>query len=183
MTATRQDDEQIRWFVMRDLKRPNAKQPAYKQLESNGIEVFTPMKSRVGTKNGKRVREHVPFIRDLLFVHDSRKTIDPIVAKTPTLQYRYEKGCGYCSPMTVPDANMERFIRAVNGSNNPEYYLPEELSSVMCGRSVRIVGGSLDGYTGKLLTVRGSRTKRLLIEMTGLFFVGVEVSPEYVQLL
>ncbi len=30
----------ISWFVMRDLKRPNAKLPAYKFLAEQGLEVF-----------------------------------------------------------------------------------------------------------------------------------------------
>ncbi len=63
---SQQNDEQTYWFVMRDLKRPNAKQPAYKQLEDNGMEVFTPMKSCIKIKNGKRTREEAPFIQDLL---------------------------------------------------------------------------------------------------------------------
>jgi len=168
---------------MRDLKRPNAKLPAYKLLGEKGIEVFTPMKSCMKTKNGKRICEHVPLIPDLLFVHDSRKTIDPIAEKTPTLQYRYGKGCGYCCPMTVPDADMERFIHAVSASDKPKYYLPGELTPDMLGRSARIIGGVLDGCEGKLLTVRGSGVKRLLIELPGIFAVGVEVEPEYVQLL
>lgn len=180
---SRQNDEQIYWFVMRDLKRPNAKQPAYKQLEDNGMEVFTPMKSCIKIKNGKRTREEAPFIQDLLFVHDSRKTIDPIVDKTPTLQYRYKKGCGYCKPMTVSDTEMKRFIHAVSASDNPRYYLPGELTPAMYGRTVRIIGGTLDGYEGKLLTVHGTKIKRLLVELPGFFSVGVKVEPEYIRLL
>jgi len=178
-----QREEEIRWFAMRDLKRPNAKQPAYRQLANSGIEVFTPMRPRLKTKNGRRIRENVPFIQDLLFVHDSRETIDRIIAKTPTLQYRYMKGRGYCNPMIVPDADMERFIHAANASDHPEYYLPGELTPDLCGRPVRIIGGALDGYEGRLLTVRGSGTKRLLVELPGFFSMGIEVEPEYIQLL
>jgi len=83
----------------------------------------------------------------------------------------------------VADAEMNRFIHAVSVSENPQYYLPGELTQAMCGRNVRIIGGSLDGYEGKLLTIRGSKTKRLLIELPDLFSIGVEVRPEYIQLL
>lgn len=178
-----QNDRKKHWYVMRDLKRPNAKLPAYKQLGNEHIEVFTPMKWSLKTKNGKQIREKIPFIQDLLFVHETQERLNPIVDKTPTLQYRYKKGGGYREPMTVADADMERFIYAVSVSDNPKYYLPEELTPGMCGRPVHIVGGSLDGYEGKLLTVRGSKTKRLLIELPGFFSVGVEVKPNYIQLL
>lgn len=176
-------EKQICWFVMRDLKRPNAKQPAYKQLADEHFEVFIPMEERLSVRGGKRVREKVPFIQDLLFVHDTREAIDPVVEKYPTIQYRFQKGGGYKNPMTVADADMERFIHAVSVSETPKYYLPEELTPAVCGRNIRIVGGPLDGYEGKLLTVRGSKTKRLLVELPNFFSVGVEVNPEYIKLL
>lgn len=87
---------------MRDLKRFNAKLPAYKQLQTEDVEVFTPMRWKLTVKLGKRMREKVPFIQDLLFVHDTRKHLDAFVEKIPTLQYRYQKGAGYCEPMIVP---------------------------------------------------------------------------------
>ena len=80
------------WFALRDLKRTNALLPAYKQLGEAGIEVFTPMTTRLFVKNGKRIRKEVPVMPDLLFVCESRQNLDPIVAKTPTLQYRFKKG-------------------------------------------------------------------------------------------
>ena len=67
------------WYVMRDLKRPNAKHPAYKQLEELGFEVFVPMKWFLSVKQGKRVREKRPFIQDLLFVHTTCvQTANPV---------------------------------------------------------------------------------------------------------
>lgn len=174
-----------KWFAMRDLKRSNAKLPAYKQLQNEGITIFTPMHWRLYTKGNRRVREKVPFIQDLIFVYESRERLDPIVRNTPTLQYRYLKGRPYCEPMSVPDKEMERFIHAVSDESvgTPRYYLPEELSPEMCKRRVRIVGGHLDGYEGRLLTIRGTRVKRLLVELPTWLTAAIEVSPEYIQLL
>lgn len=174
--------EPKRWYAMRDLTRPNATLPAYKQFQAAQIEVFTPMRSCLKIKKGKRIRVQVPFIHDLLFVHETSAVIDSIVDRTPTIQYRYQKG-GYRLPITVPDADMDRFIKAVSATDNPKYYLPEELTPAMCNRSIRIVGGELDGYEGKLITVRGSAKKRLLVELPGLFAVGVEVHPDYIRML
>ncbi len=167
---------------MRDLARPNSLLPGYKRFQAAGIEVFTPMRSCLKAKRGKRIRVQVPYIQDLLFVHETSAVIDTIVDKVSTIQYRYQKG-GYRMPITVPDSDMNRFIKAVSASDDPKYYLPEELTPAMCNRSIRIVGGELDGYEGKLLTVRGSAKKRLLVELPGLFSVGVEVHPEYIRLL
>lgn len=180
--STRNDGEAL-WYAMRDLKRANAKEPAYKLLADNQFNVFTPMRWKLVRRQGKLVREQQPFVRDLLFVHESRQRLDPIVDKTPTLQYRYGYGRKYCDPITVPEAEMNRFIFAVGTTDSPVYYLPEEISSKMFGHRIRIVGGVLDGYEGKLITTRGSKVKRLLVELPHLIAAGIEVSPEYIQII
>ena len=68
--ALLKNEQRMHWYVMRDLKRPNAKLPAYKQLSDEHLEVFTPMQWRLKLKNGKRIREEVPFMQDLLFIHE-----------------------------------------------------------------------------------------------------------------
>lgn len=175
--------EGLSWFVMRDLKRANAKHPAYCQLQEAGFEVFTPMTTRMSIRAGKRVREEVPFVRDLLFVHTTRDNLDPIVSRTATLQYRYVKGGRYLEAMTVREAEMQRFIFAVSGVERPRFYKIEEITPSLYGRRIRIVGGRLDGYEGRLVTTRGSRTRRLLITLEGLLAADVEVQPEYIHFL
>ena len=174
--------ESPQWFVMRDLKRGNAKQPAYKLLDELKIRFFTPMVWKLRIRQGKRIRQQVPFIPDLLFVYDSRKVLDPIVERIATLQYRFVKG-GNHQPMTVRNADMERFIRAVDAMNNPCFYTTEELKPDMLGKNVRIVGGLLDGYEGRLQKMQGSRIKRLFVELPNFLTAAVEVQPEFIQLL
>ena len=170
------------WFVMRDLKRANTKHPAYRYFQEKDMEVFTPTKQKLIVKDGQRIIREVPCIPDLLFVHDTRENVDPIVENIPTIQYRWVRN-KYREPMVVPDAEMERFIHAVNASANPRFYLPEEITPAMVNRRVRIVGGLMDGYEGTLVTVRGSKVKRLLIGIPNVLSVGVEVSPELIQLI
>ena len=175
-------DTAVRWYALRDLKRPNAKVKAYEELGELGYEVFTPLRWEATTTAGKRERRRRPVVSDLLFVHTSRHTFDAEIARRATLQYRYARG-SQASPMVVPDSDMSRFITAVSLSSDPEYYLPEEITPSMYGREVRIVGGPLDGYTGHLLTAKGRRHKRLLVRLPGLLSVAIEVSPSYLQLL
>ena len=170
------------WFVLRDLTRPNAKRPAYRLLEEKGIEVFTPMRWQLVERKGKRIREEVPLLHDLLFAHTTHACMDPIVEEISTLHYRYLRG-GYRKPMTVGHAEMNRFIRAVHSDDSPRYFLVEELTPAMYGRMIRIEGGPLDGYEGRLLSIRGSRVKRLIVEIPGLLVAAVEVDPEYIRLL
>lgn len=180
--ASQGNENEVKWYVMRDLKRTNAKQPAYKQLEGMKMEVFVPKIWKLSVRQGKRIREEVPFLQDLLFVHEAQKNLNPVVEKTPTLQYRWLRNT-WREPMTVPDAEMERFIFAANSSGSPRYYLPKEITPEMYGRKIRIVGGPLDGYEGNLVTTRGSKARRLLVELKDFLAVGVEVNPEYIQLI
>ena len=176
------ENDRLQWFVMRDLKRCNAKMPAYKLFDNLKIRFFTPMVWRLVTRHGKRSKEQVPFMQDLLFVHSTRLTVDPIVEKYDTVQYRYVRG-GYKIPMTVREADMQSFIHAVNSTENPQYYKPEEITSDMIGRKVRIVGGPLDGYEGNLQKMQGARIKRLFVEIPNLLAAAVEVQPEYILFL
>ena len=171
-----------KWFVLRDLKRSNANMPAYKQLDALNIEIFTPMTERIVLRKGRKVKEKVPFIQDLLFAYSSKETLDPIIEKISTLQYRFVKGLQHF-PMVVSERDMDRFIHAVNTDNKPRFYAPEEITSAMCGRRVRIVGGALDNYDGFLQTTRGSKVKRLLIELPGLMIAGIELTDcDYIVL-
>ena len=180
--ASSDGNDRLQWFVMRDLKRQNAKQPAYKLFKDLGMEVFTPMVWKLSVRHGKRCREEVPFMQDLLFVHAMRQSVAPVVEIYNTIQYRYVRG-GYKIPMTVRDGDMQRFIHAVESSENPRYFTLEEISPGMVGRKVRIVGGPLDGYEGHLLKIQGAHVKRLFVELPNLLAAAVEVQPEYIQLI
>lgn len=180
MTVTAEDTPQ--WYVLRDLRRANAKQTAYDELSQSGYDVFTPQRWEVVNRAGQRSRRLVPVIPDLLFVRTTREDFDPVVQRIPSLQYRYVRG-SQATPMVVRNAEMAAFIYAVRSLSDIRYFIPEEITPDMCGREIRIVGGPLDGYEGRLLKVRGTRVKRLLINLPGLITAAVEVEPEFIQVL
>lgn len=170
------------WYALRDLSRSHSKNPAYRVLSDEGFEVFTPMTRRLFTENGRRVSREVPFMHDLLFVHEARERLDAAVGRLTNLQYRFARG-GYRVPITVPDRNMEYFIRAVAGSDEPRYFRPEEITPRMLGKRVRVIGGGLDGYEGRLLSARGSKRRRLLVEIPTFLTAAVEVSPDLIEIM
>ena len=120
--------------------------------------------------------------RHLLFVRATRAQLDPIVSGTATLQYRYKLGAQH-TPIVVRSTDMERFINAVRSASGTQYFRPDEITPAMTRRPIRIIGGRLDGYTGTLVTTRGSKAKRLLVELPGFLAAAVEVEAEYIQLL
>lgn len=157
------------WFVMRDLKRANAKLPAYKQLEEAGFRVFTPMTTKIMEN----------------FVYSSKEALDKVVTRTHTLQYRFLKGAAYCTPMTVPVAEMDRFITAVTSVKTPQYYHLNEITPSMYGAKIRMVcEGPINGFEGTLLKIKGSGKKRLLVKLTGVLAAAVEIgNADYIELV
>ena len=97
-----------------DMKPVHAKLPAYKLLAMRGIVCFTPMHERVFTQGGKRRRELVPVVQDLLFARSTLSVLTPIIEATPTLRYRFVRNY-HNRHMTVPDEEMERFMRGEYG--------------------------------------------------------------------
>ena len=176
-----------RWYVLRDLARPNAKTPAYKQLqEMPGMAdcVFVPLKQQVFKEFGKCVVRFVPYMPDLVFVHKSKEELDPIIRNIPLLQYRYVRGGKQYEAMTVRHEDFEKFREAVNTTDNVEYYSFEEVSPKMYGRRIRIIGGRLDGFEGRLMTKKGSKFKRLLIDLQECnLSAAILVESEYIQVL
>lgn len=168
---------------MRDLKRRNANMLAIHELAKEGLEVFTPLKQMLMTIGGKRQRREVPVIQDLLFVHEVKEKLDIFVSEYPNLQYRYQLGKRSSEPMVVRDEDMTRFIQAVGESENPIYYQPGELTKAMYGRKIRIVGGLLDSAEGNLLSVKGMRKRRLIVEIPDIIAASVEVNPEYIEFI
>lgn len=166
---------------MRDLKRRTSTTLAIHDLAKVGMEVFTPMTQMVMKIGGRLQRKDVPVIQDLLFVHETKENLDPIVALTPTLQYRYQRGKTMDEPTMVRDEEMNRFIFAVGNTETPIYYKPAELTESMYGKLVQIHGGRLDGYQGRLLSIKGMRKRRLIVELTGVLAAAVEVEPDYLH--
>lgn len=173
-------DNLPQWFVMRFLYND---QPKIRlQIENDGIETFFPSRPVVKIRNGRRVREWEPVIRDLYFVHATRPQLDPYVVRHANFQYRYKTGGRYKEPLVVPDRQMNYFIAAVKSSANPLYFTPQELDADK-GTPVRIIGGNMDGYEGILLKVKGARARRLIVEIPNTLSAAVEVTADLIEVL
>ena len=68
--------EYAQWYVMRDLKRRNAKEPAYKKLQKTGIKVFVPLMEQITLQKGKKVRQEGTVLKELEFFNYYRTDFD-----------------------------------------------------------------------------------------------------------
>ena len=176
-----------RWYVLRDLARPNAKNPAYKQLQAMPEMkdcVFVPLKQHVFMEFGKRVVRFIPYMPDLVFVHKSKEELDPIVRKMELLQYRYVRGGKQFEAMSVRAEGFKKFKDAVEQTDNVEYYSYEEVSPQIYGKQIRIIGGCLNGFEGRLISKKGSKFKRLLVDLWECnLAAAIQVESEFIQLM
>lgn len=170
-------DNEVKWYVLRDLRRANAKSRAYQLLLRNKIEVFTPMKWERGKGEGRRAIVETPVIPDLLIAHSSVSRLAKYVTAENRLQYRYLRG-GWLRKMTVDDAEMRRFMQAMSAGSYVDYYSPEDFNPGRIGETITIRGGAFDGQEGILLRVDGAKRKSLVVRLSNLFVAVVELKDQ-----
>ena len=146
--------------------------------------VFVPLKQHVFKEFGKRVVRFVPYMPDLVFVHKSKEELDPIVRNMPLLQYRYVRGGKQYEAMSVRHKDFEKFREAIVKTDEVEYYSFDEVRPEIYGSRIRIIGGRLDGFEGRLMTKKGSKFKRLLIDLQECnLSAAILVESEYIQVM
>jgi len=170
--------ESVLWYAMRATYRREL--DAMRRLKEAGIGCFIPMQYHFRLKHGRRVRELVPAVRNLLFVHALPSELKRIKLELSYLQYitdtrSHEK-------IIIPDVQMQRFI-AVAGTYDDQllYFQPGELNLAK-GTRVRIIGGEFAGYEGTFLKVKGARDRRVVIAVEGVIAVALAViHPDLIE--
>lgn len=170
--------ESVLWYAMRATYRREL--DAMHRLKEAGMGCFIPMQYHFRLKRGRRVRELVPAVRNLLFVHALPSELKRMKLELPYLQYitdtrSHEK-------IIIPDVQMQRFI-AVAGTYDDQllYFQPGELNLAK-GTRVRITGGEFAGYEGTFLKVKGARDRRVVIAVEGIIAVALAViHPDLIE--
>ena len=115
------------WFAMRATYGRNIK--AKSILEEKGIEVFVPMQYTIVVRNGKRKKLLMPVIKDLIFVHTTKASIQSAKADIPFLYYITRPSQGKNIPLIVPDYQMKCFCDIASSDNDDVLFLATTLQS------------------------------------------------------
>lgn len=165
------------WFPMRVTYSRELKVKA--ELDRLGIENFLPMTYRLAdadTENPRR--ELVPAINNLIFVRSSKSRINSLKSTELLQPLRYimdrTAGQGH-TIMTVPDAQMENFMRVASRTDDSVLFLNDETVVGKEGKRVLITGGVFDGITGVIRRVK--RCKRVVVELEGIASVAIAFVP------
>jgi len=168
------------WYAMRATYRRELE--AVKLMEKEKMGCFVPMQYKVSVKRGKKVRELVPAIHSLVFVHARPSEVKRVKSQASWLQYITDSRSG--QKIIVPDSQMQRFI-AVSGTYNDHllYFRPDELN-LKKGTRVRVTGGEFEGQEGVYLKVKGARDRRVVVEIQGVVAVAMAtVHPDLIEVV
>ena len=137
-------------------------------LDARGVTNFVPMQYRREERGGVMVKRLVPSIHNLISV--KMKPSEMIeYRKTTDLPVRYIMNREKHIPITVPDREMENFIKVAGTYNEKLIYLNPDPGDFSEGERVRIIGGEFEGAEG--IFVRIKRDRRVLINIQGVVAV------------
>ena len=169
------------WFPMRVTYQREMKVKA--ELDRLEIENFIPMTYRFteSRKQGDTElrRELVPAINNLIFVHSTKERISELKVSNELLEplrYMIDQTAGEAHTiMTVPDKQMENFMRVASVTDDSVMFLDETTIVGKEGKRVEIMGGPFEGVTGVIRRVK--RCKRVVVELEGITWVAIAFVP------
>ena len=169
------------WFPMRVTYQREMKVKA--ELDRLEIENFIPMTYRFteSRKQGDTElrRELVPAINNLIFVHSTKERISELKVSNELLEplrYMIDQTAGEAHTiMTVPDKQMENFMRVASVTDDSVMFLDETTIVGKEGKRVEIMGGPFEGVTGVIRRVK--RCKRVVVELEGITCVAIAFVP------
>ena len=176
-------NERLYWYAMSATFNRVLK--AKELLEKEGIACFSPMKYEARKVRGHKVRQLVPAISNLIFVHATNSELLRFKQKTPFLQFLTQKvDKGKVVKIIVPDRQMEQFIAVcTHNQESVIYFKPEELN-LSKGMKVRIHGGPFDMMEGVFIKTKGSRNKRVVIQIEGIAVVATaDINPDLLEVI
>jgi hypothetical protein len=176
------EKEKKKWYVMRAYK--NEKIAEEKLSAPGGLEFYIPKHYSTRTYHGKVRKELVPVIPSIIFVHASRQEITKFKKCYEILQYVMWKTGEGVKFITVPDGQMDSFIRvSKHYEEDIIYYKPEDFKFSK-GSRVRVHGGIFDGVVGIFVKVAGRLRKRVVIVIDNVTAVATaEITPDLLEIL
>lgn len=171
-TIIKKGREKKLWYAIRVTYNRELKVKA--DLDARGITNFVPMQYRREERNGVMVKRLVPSVHNLIFINLTPSEMTDYKRSTD-LPIRYIMNRETHKPITVPNHEMENFIKVAGTYEEKLIYLNPEPGDFNKGERVRIIGGDFAGAEGIFVRVKGDR--RVLINVQGV----VAVATTYVH--
>ena len=165
-TIIKKGREEKLWYAIRVTYNRELK--VKEELDVRGITSFVPMQYRREERNGVMVKRLVPSVHNLIFIYLTPSEMKEY-RETTAMPIRYIMDRGTGKPITVPNHQMENFIKVAGTYDEKLIYLNPEPGDFSEGERVRIIGGDFEGAEG--IFVRIKRDRRVLINIPGVVAV------------
>ena len=168
----------IFWFPMRVTYSRELRVKA--ELDRLEIENFLPMMYKmVDADTENPHRELVPAINNLIFLRSSKDRISSLKSTNAVLQPLRDMMDRTAQQahtiMTVPDAQMQNFMRVASKTDDSVMFLNDETVVGKEGKRVLITSGVFEGVTGVIRRVK--RCKRVVVALEGIASVAIAFVP------
>lgn len=173
-----EEKKAVHWYVMRAYKSEAKAESVLSQATE--LEFYMPKREVVRTYHGKKQVTRVPVIASLFFVKGRRIDIQPIKDSYPFIQYAMIGRGEERKFMTVPDKQMEDFIRVADSDGEKRFLMPDDVDLTK-GTRVRIVSGAFSGLTATFVRVKGNRKRTIVVMLDNLLGVSVEISSDIIE--
>lgn len=171
-----EDPAEVRWFAIRVEYRGEMAVKRY--LDAKGIEHFLPMQYREVVAGRRKIRKLVPSVHNLIFIRTTKQQIDRIKSTTAyPIRYMMQRDGSRSHPIVVPDREMLDFIRVAGTFDDRLLYLADTDVRPREGDRVRILSGPFAGVTGIYMRVKGTRCRRVVVEVPGIAAVATASLP------
>jgi len=168
-----------KWYVFRVSYGRGDKAADY--LVEDGTYVYIAKKLVEKYVAGKRKRYLQPLIPNLLFAYTTDKKAEEYVKDTPAISYlsfyynHFEQDGERNPPLTVPEEEMNRFIRATCNMNKHLLFVQPSQCHFKGGEQVRVVEGPFAGVEGRVARVAGQQ--RVVISLSNIGLISTAYIP------
>jgi len=166
------NNEQEVWYPLRVTYHRELK--VKDELDGLGVRNFVPMRYQREERNGVMIKRLKPSVHNLIFVRMTPSAMREYKATT-AMPVRYFMNRETHKPLTVPDREMDNFIKVAGVFEEKVVYLNPNPGDFAKGERVRIIGGVFAGAEGVFVRVKGDR--RVVVNVEGV----VAVATTYVH--
>ncbi|MFI3269179.1 MAG: UpxY family transcription antiterminator [Rikenellaceae bacterium] len=172
-------DKGVVWYAMRTTYQREMRAKAL--LDAAGVENFVPMRRCVTVVRGKKIVTLKPALHNLIFVKSDSATMREIKSRVTFMQSRLTEFEGTLFPIVVPTEQMEQFIYAVECAMDEITIVDLVSMEIEKGVSARIIDGKFKGFVGVLSKIKGTRDRRVTINVEGVVAYTIDVDASFIE--
>lgn len=174
------DKDDVYWYAMSAIYRSELKVKEY--LDSRKIECYIPMTEVLRTRRGRKVKESVPAVCNLIFVHSTSTIINDVKIHQPRLQFKTMSVDGRNERIKVPDAQMEAFIKASSDTGIVKQYIDPLSLNLRTGQKVKVTLSDGTEVEGTIISHKKNK-KTIVINAGNVIALTFDGSDKAIEIL